>query len=232
MQANTTGIRTLPNCAAADTSSYTTITGGTRLTGSWKSCTFSRDFTSASATNFGVDVTGNCTSTDISGLDDSYKPAVFWFTSPVASPPLGSLVFCQPTLTLHNVTVVVNLANGTLINVEPIGDYGLPTNVTSGPPLNGQVPNGVRFNTTGATPDVLLRANTTQLQLPASIFNLLEQGGLDGLLQDSNRLVNITATRYQLFLALSARSNFFVTDRTGANIPAVITEVQQRLWMA
>jgi hypothetical protein len=183
-----------------------------------------------------VDVTSNCSSTDVSGLADAFKPVVFYFASPTANPPLGSLVFCQPTLTLQNVTVTVNLANGTLINVQAIGDYGLSSNVTSGPPLNGQVPNGVQFNITSATPEVLLRANTTQLQLPASVFNMLEQasGGLNGILQSSrqNQLVNITATRYQLFLALSARSNFFVTDTTGASVPAVITEVQQRVWMA
>ena len=104
--------------------------------------------------------------------------------------------------------------------------------MTSGPPLNGQVFNGVQFNTTGADADTILRANLTQLQLPASAYYLLEETGLDTVLQDSDQVVNITETRYQLFLALSARSNYFVTDRSGANIFVLITEIQQRLWMS
>lgn len=108
----------------------------------------------------------------------------------------------------------------------------MPTNVTSGPPLNGQVFNGVQFNTTGAGADTLLRANLTQLQLSASVYYLLEETGLSTVLQDSDQVVNVTTTRYELFLALSARSNYFVTDRSGANIFVYITDIEQRLWMS
>lgn len=198
---------------------------------------------------YGVDVTRDCTSSNITSLGDPYKPVVFWFTSPQASPPAASVIFCSPKLTLHTVTITLNLANGQLINVQPVGEYtiyfawtmlkythigsyDLPTNVTSGPPLNGQVFNGVQFNTTGADANTLLRANLTQLQLPASVFYLLESAGLDTVLQNSTQVANITATRYQLFLALSARSNYFVTDHSGDHILITITEVQQRLWMS
>lgn len=234
MQVNTTAIRTLPNCVAAEQISYTTGAAGDTLTGSWQGCTFSRTFTDSDgdATHSGVDVTRNCTSSEITSLEDPFKPVVFWFASNSVYTSAASLVFCSPKLSLHNVTVTVNLATGQMIDVVSLADYDIPTNVTSGPPLNGQVFNGVEFDTTDADADTLLRANMTQLQLPASIFHLLQSTGLDTVLQNPEQVVNITTDRYQLFLALSARSNYFITDTSGTHLPAYITEIQQRLWMS
>ncbi|PVG00824.1 hypothetical protein CPB86DRAFT_782384 [Serendipita vermifera] len=226
MRANTTGIQTQPNCVLADQVQFT----GGQLTGTGGGCQFS---TAAAATgvDYGVDVVGACNSDQTSTLPDPVKPVAFWFTNPGGSPS-SAMVFCSPKLSLHNVTITLNLANGQLIDVTPIGDYDVPSNVTSGPPLNGQVFNGVEFNTTGADAETLLRANTTQLQLASSVFNLLQKNTYDQVLGDAAQMVNITATRYQLFLALSARSNYFVTDYSGTNLPVVIREIQQRLWMA
>lgn len=232
MQAATTGIRTLPNCAAADQTSFTTVTGGTQLTGSWQGCTVSLNFDNTADSFFGVDITRNCTSADIIALDATTKPVYFWFASPKANPPVASLVFCQPQLSLRNATITVNLANGQLINVEDNGDATLTGIDTNSPPFNGQAFNGVQFNLTGASADTVLRANITQLQLPASVFQMMDRGDLATALSDPAQVVNTTATRYQLFLALSARSNYFVSATDGSQLLVSILETQQRLWMS
>ncbi|CAG8616129.1 1026_t:CDS:2, partial [Acaulospora colombiana] len=225
MKANTTGIQTQPNCVLAD---QVQLTGG-QITGSGAGCQFSAT-SAAAGVDYGVNVVGACNFEQSTPLPAPVKPVAFWFTNPGGSPSSAAVV-CTPKLSLHNVTITLNLANGQLIDVTPIGDYDLPTNVTSGPPLNGRVWNGVEFNTTNADADTLLRANTTQLQLASSVFNLLQRNTYDKVLGDAAQIVNITATRYQLFLALSARSNFFVTDNSGTHLPVVIKEIQQRLWM-
>ncbi|CAG7847755.1 SubName: Full=Uncharacterized protein {ECO:0000313/EMBL:CCA69527.1} [Serendipita indica DSM 11827] len=231
MQANTTGIQTLPNCVSGSDVSFTQTGGSYRLTGKWNDCTFDRTFTADNDDDiYGVDVTSSCTSQAISGLADPVKPVVFWFATKYLS--TGSLVFCQPKLSLHNVIVTVNLANGQLINVVPVGDYALASNVTSGPPLNGNVWNGVQFNLTNSDAGTLVRANSTRLQLSQAAFLLMQRNGLQTVLQDQNQVLDITATRYQLYLALSARSNYFVTDRSGSKVMVAITEIQQRLWMS
>ena len=232
MQALTTGIRTLPNCAVAEQTSFTTVTGGTQLTGSWQGCTVSLNFDNTADSFFGVDITRNCTSADITALDGTIKPVYFWFASPKANPPVASLVFCQPKLSLHNVTITVNLANGQLINVEDNGDAELTGIDTNTPPFNGQAFNGVQFNLTGASADTVLRANMTQLQLPASVLQVMERSGLATALSNPAQVVNTTATRYQLFLALSARSNYFVSATDGSQLLVSILETQQRLWMS
>jgi hypothetical protein len=232
MQASTTGIQTLPNCVAAEQTSFTTITTGTQLTGSWQGCTVSVDFDNTADSFSGVDITRNCTATNITALDQTTKPVYFWFASPKASPPAAALVFCQPQLSLHNVTITVNLANGQLINVESNGDATLTGIDTNSAPFNGLAFNGVEFNLTGASAETTLRANMTQLQLPASVLEMMEKGGLAATLSDPAQVVNQTATRYQLFLALSARSNYFVTATDGSQLLVSILETQQRLWMS
>jgi hypothetical protein len=232
MQASTTGIQTLPNCAAAEQTSFTTVTGGTQLTGSWQGCTVSLDFDNTADSFFGVDITRNCTSANITALDGTTKPVYFWFASPKASPPVASLVFCQPQLSLHNVTITVNLANGQLIDVESNGNATLTGIDTNSPPFNGQAFNGVQFNLTGASADTVLRANMTQLLLPASVLEVMEKDDLATALSNPAQVVNATATRYQLFLALSARSNYFVSATDGSQLLISILETQQRLWMS
>jgi len=232
MQASTTAIRTLPNCIPADQSSFENVTGGTQLTGSWQGCSVSLNFDNSADSFIGVDITRNCSSPDISGLDPRTKPVYFWFASPKATPPSASLIFCRPALSLHNVTITVNIANGNLIDVEANGNY-TPTGVDfNSPPFNGQAFNGVEFNLTGASDDTKLRANLTQLQLPASVFEMLDNGGVSAALANSTFVANTTANRYQLFLALSARSNYFVTAADGSTLSVAITEIQQRLWMS
>ena len=231
MQAVATAVQTVPNCAAADYTSFTTVAGGTQLTGSWQSCAVSLNFDNTADSFFGVDITRNCTSPDIVALDATTKPVYFWFASPKANPPAASLVFCRPVMSLHNVTITVNIANGGLLSVTPNGIIA-PSDVDLyGPPFNGNAFNGVEYNLTGASADTILRANMTQLQLPTSIFNLMERSGLASALANSTQVVNVTTDRYQLFLALSARSNYFVTATGGSELLVSITEIQQRLWM-
>lgn len=231
MTALTTGIQTLPNCVAPEQMSFTAVAGGTQLTGSSQGCTVDMNFDNTAENIFGVDVLRNCTAADIAALDATTKPVYFWFASPKSSPPVASLVFCRPQLSLHNVTITVNLANGNLINVQPNADLTPPGNLAENAPFNGQAFNGVEFNITGASAETLLRANATQLQLPASILQMMERGDLATVLGDPAQAVNVTSNRYQLFLALSARSNYFISEPSGAQLLVAIIEIQQRLWL-
>ncbi|KAG8831442.1 hypothetical protein FRC18_006530 [Serendipita sp. 400] len=230
MKANTNAIQTLPNCVKADTVNFARAGTGYQLTGSWAGCPVNLNVDSSTDLEFGVDVVGNCTTASVNSLPAPVKPVVFWFASTTYS--AASLVFCTPELTIHDVKVTVNLATGELINVEPLGDYAQPTNVTSGPPLNGQVWNGVRHDVTGASADTLLRDQISRLQLAQSVMLLLQKGDLKTNLQNTDTVVNTVSTRYALYLALSARSNYFVTDRSGDKVLAQITEIQQRLWLS
>ena len=232
MTALTTGIQTLPNCVAADQMSFTTVTGGIQLTGSSQGCTVSLNLANSADNLFGADVTRNCTASDITTLDAPVKPVYFWFASPTANPPAAALVFCRPQLSLHNVTITVNLANGNLINVQPNADLTPPDNLAANPPFNGHALNGVEFNLTGASAETILRGNATQLQLPASMLQIMERGDLATVLRDPAQVANITTNRYQLFLALSARSNYFVSETNGVHLLVSILEIQQRLWMS
>ncbi|KAG8828841.1 hypothetical protein FRC19_000229 [Serendipita sp. 401] len=230
MKANTNAIQTLPNCVKADTVNFARAGTGYQLTGSWAGCPVNLNVDSSTDLEFGVDVVGNCTTASVNSLPAPVKPVVFWFASTTYS--AASLVFCTPELTIHDVKVTVNLATGELINVEPLGDYAQPTNVTSGPPLNGQVWNGVRHDVTGASADTLLRDQISRLQLAQSVMLLLQKGDLNTNLQNTDTVVNTVSTRYALYLALSARSNYFVADRSGDKVLAEITEIQQRLWLS
>lgn len=196
--ANTTGVQTVPNCEIAEDQGFTTSATGSILSGSWNGCDFSMNFDNSEASHYGVDVARNCSgSPNFNSLPDPLKPVVFWATTQSPGSSVAALVFCKPKLSLHRVTVEVNLAKGELVNCLSNGDYGEITNVTSGPPLNGQVFNGVGFNATD-DPVLQLRANSTRLQLSYSIFHTLSQDihGLANALADNDRVLNVTVTRY------------------------------------
>lgn len=127
------------------------------------------------------------------------RPVFFWFSSNVGGTPQTAVVYCAPKLSLHYVTLTVNLANGSLINVKPIGDYQESSKLTDGgPPLYGGIWNGVDFNISNPTPVVLQRANTTKLQLPAAVF-VAAQGSVNGLsavFNSPQTWANLTTTYY------------------------------------
>ncbi|KAG8804252.1 hypothetical protein FRC17_006014, partial [Serendipita sp. 399] len=238
MQANTTGIEQEPNCVKAANVNLAQSGTNLRLTGSWNGCPVSLDIDDQDEdVVFGVDAVANCTSADINNLPAPVRPVFFWVVSKKTTYASGgapaALVFCTPKLSVHDVTVTVNLATGELINVMHIEGDGEHATFGTGPPLNGQTWNGVQHDLTGADADTQLRAEITRLQLSQSVAVLLqkEKDGLETVLANTDKVVEVVSNRYALYLALSARSNYFVTDQSGSNVLVQITEIQERLWL-
>ena len=133
------------------------------------------------------------------GKNSDIRPVFFWFSSNSEGSQQSAVVYCAPQLSLHYVTITVNLANGSLINVVPTGDYDEQSNLTSGgPPLYGGIWNGVDFNLTNPSGIVLQRANTTRLQLPAAVFVAAQesQNGLSSVFNSPSTWTNLTTTTY------------------------------------
>jgi len=127
------------------------------------------------------------------------RPVFFWFSSNAEGSQQSAVVYCAPQLSLHNVTITVNLANGSLIDIIPTGDYDAPSDLTNGgPPLNGGIWNGVDFNLTNPSAVVLQRANTTRQQLPASVFVAaqLSPNGLSSVFNNQSAWADLTTTYY------------------------------------
>ena len=127
------------------------------------------------------------------------RPVFFWFSSNSQGSQQTAVVYCAPQLSLHYVTVAINLANGSLINVVPTSDYDEENTLTGGgSPLNGGVWNGVDFNLANSSAIVLQRANTTRLQLPAAMFVAAQesQNGLSSVFNSPSTWANLTTTYY------------------------------------
>lgn len=127
------------------------------------------------------------------------RPVFFWFSSNAGGSQQSAVVYCAPQLSLYYVTVSINLANGTLIDIVQTGDYEEPSNLTDGgPPLNGGIWNGVDFNLTNSTPIVLQRANATRLQLPAAVFVAAQESknGLSAVFNTPETWANLTTVYY------------------------------------
>jgi hypothetical protein len=127
------------------------------------------------------------------------RPVFFWFSSQADGTQRNAVVYCAPRLSLHYVTITINLANGSMIDVFPTGDYNEPSDLTSGaPPLNGGIWNGVDFNLTNPSAIVSQRANLTRLQLPAAVFVAAQENvnGLTAVFNTPERWANLTTIYY------------------------------------
>lgn len=158
----------------------------------------------------------DCSNTGTPGY---FLPVVLWFFTYETTPPTGSATFCNPTISLWDVTVTVDIATGNLLSVEEIGSFNasspfasLSGNVT-GPPLNGRAYNGVAFNLTNADQFVIARANATDLQIPASIFQAATQapGGLTAAFQ-TNSFVEMATQVYVSYVISLFSWNVNITD--------------------
>ena len=127
------------------------------------------------------------------------RPVFFWFSSQAEGNRKNAVVYCAPTLSLHRVTIAVNLANGSLIGITPTGDYNEPNDLTSGgPPLNGGIWNGVEFDLSNSSAVVAQRANTTRQQLPAAVFVAATKNvnGLSAVFNSPGTWANLTTVVY------------------------------------
>jgi len=195
MEANTTAIQTQPNCQLAVIDSYTT--GNISATSA--GCRFQQSIDVNATTSYGVKTADNCDDYGLMSKNADIRPVWFWFSAQAESSRRNAVVYCAPRLSLHYVTIAINLANGSLINVFPTGDYNEPNDLTSGgPPLYGGIWNGVDFNLTGASAVVSQRANTTRQQLPAAVFVAASRNvnGLNAVFDTPERWANLTTVYY------------------------------------
>jgi hypothetical protein len=134
----TVGTKTTSGCQPVD--SITRQGSAANWTGTYQGCSasFSIDDGDLEDANFGVVRVDNCA---VNGTipPDPFKPVMFWF---YGSNGQGSMTFCLPRIEEFNVIAELTLFNDTLTNVTILSESTTPTNVTSGPPLDGLALNG------------------------------------------------------------------------------------------
>ncbi|THH11954.1 hypothetical protein EW146_g7872 [Bondarzewia mesenterica] len=133
-------------------------------------------------------------------------------------------VFCTPRIRLYDVMANADLTTGSLINTTIIDNYPTANNV-SGSPLNGNAYNGTDVN-------VNARAISIKTSIPNAVYLSAtnSENGVDSIFDDPNGFLDRTTSVYTQHLALAAKSIYFL--KTEHEVPAVLTELAPRLWIA
>jgi hypothetical protein len=208
--ANTTALKTNPGCQYTKVQMNQTSTGWSNFV-ALNGCTLEWDVDRNATSLFGTD-TPTCGDT----TPPQFSPVVFWFFTyqPTA---LASATVCWPTISLWDVNVQVNLANGNVSKVTEVRPFTSQSNFSSfagnvtGPPLNGRAYNGIKFNLTNPDKFVLARLAATQLQMPAAVFQSAVQSP-EGLTASftADRFVEMSANVYRTYLELIAKTVYFL----------------------
>jgi hypothetical protein len=172
--ANTTAVKTNPNCHLTSTVSTPIGDSGWQNNATFNGCTFSYSVNKSTPHLFGSNVFDGC----IPNTPPWFQPIVLWFFTYDTTPPQGSATYCYPSISLWNVGIRVDIASGNLTSVQELSPlnssntspFGSLSGNITGPPLNGLAYNGIQFNLTGADEFVIARQNATDLQLPSSIL--------------------------------------------------------------
>ncbi|KAH0581767.1 hypothetical protein J132_10903 [Termitomyces sp. J132] len=233
--ANTTAVKSDSGCRPVQVSMIQSLDGS----GSWHNsvnsndCNISWVVEKTTENLFGVDLP-QCNSGPIS----QFSPVIFWFFTYETTPPKASATFCFPTISLFDVNVSVELANGNLSQVTELRPFSSSSNFSSfsanvtGSPLFGRAYNGIQFNFT-SSPDMfaLERQNATRLQLPAAVFQAAVQSpqGLIGSF-DAGKFVDLSAKVYTTYLTLIASSVYFLSDKEPLTMQ--LKTFQNRVWLS
>ncbi|KAF5392076.1 hypothetical protein D9757_003317 [Collybiopsis confluens] len=224
LQVNTTGIQTNPNCEGPNgTPTVASNAGGFIITStSVDGCTQSVDASDLSAQQYGVTAVPESCST----LNVTQRPVMFWFFHTTNGTPEARTVFCKPTIQAFNVEATANLNNNSVVGVQTLNSDA-PTNNVTGLFADGAL-NGVIFENQ-TNPFIQARATATNNGVPGAIFRFAAQssGGTDGEFAKSNSFLSITTDVYTQFLALAAKSVYFVPQDTPLN--AEVVSINTRL---
>ncbi|KAL6310219.1 hypothetical protein BKA93DRAFT_888841 [Sparassis latifolia] len=167
-------------------------------------------------------------------INVSFAPVMFWFfhydvssTNSSDMTPEGKGVICRPQIGVYDVLTTVFLNNGSVIDVQSLGNLSAANNVT-GFPLNGSAYNGVLFDRTNDT-FVASRAVSIQTGVPGSIFRFALQTdpSLSSFFASETGFLNITNKVYTQFLSVSAKSIYFVP--ASENLQGEVTQMLLRL---
>lgn len=234
--ANTTAIKSDSGCVPANVNMVQRSAGdpngaGWTNSASVNSCAITWIVGTNTTTLFGVDLPG-CTSAPA----PQFSPVVFWFFT-YEPTPRASATFCFPSLTFWDVNVNVDLASGNLTQVTELRPFSSSSNFSSlsanvtGAPLFGRAYNGIRFNLTNPDQFVLGRQASTQLQLPAAVYQAAVQSpeGLVGSFE-ANRFVDLSTRVYTIYLTLLARTVYFLADNE--QITMQVKTFQNRVWLS
>jgi hypothetical protein len=232
--ANTTAVKTDPGCHLMTTASTQNGDGSWTNHATFNGCTFTYTVNKTTNHLFGTSVMPDCSST---GLSEYFLPVVLWFFT--YDPPVqGSATYCNPTISLWDVTVVVDIVTQRMTSVQEIRPFDPNTspfssisgNVT-GPPMNGQAYNGIAFNLTNPDTFVLARSSAINLQLPSSIFQAASAapGGLPVAFQN-NSFVGMATEVYGVYLRLVAQTVYFLPLNESLSVE--VQSFEKRLWLS
>ncbi|KAG8853833.1 hypothetical protein FRB96_007973 [Tulasnella sp. 330] len=220
---NTTGVESISNCQVADSEMVIdddTSSGNITISGSWSGCNITFQVTDTESDQYGVLPLNNCNQFQ---QPPQYQPVIFYVYSFLNR--VIKLTFCQPSLQLSNVEAGVDMHTG-LVNSVIIGDSNVPeSNVTGLPAFNGItfIPN--------PDPYINARSLSTQTAIPFAIYQgaTVQPGGVSAVAQLDDGFLNITNTVYTRFLALAAKSVYFVG--TDESVTGEIATYETRLWV-
>jgi hypothetical protein len=225
---NTTAVKTDVNCHLMSTQSTNLPGGGWKNDATFNGCTFSYSVNQTANHLFGTSVMPDCNNT---GVPDPFRPVVLWFFTYDTSPPQGSATYCAPSISLWDVTAVIDVATKNLTSVQEIGPVDINTSPFAGPPMYGQAYNGIAFNLTGQDQFVLNRANAIQLQLPASIFQAASAAsGNLAVAFEQNSFVGLATQVYGIYMKLVASILYF--SPSGGSVLVTPNSYQQRLLLS
>ncbi|KAG9022031.1 hypothetical protein FRB95_000958 [Tulasnella sp. JGI-2019a] len=220
----TTGVETTSNCELADSQNVIdddTGSGNITVLGSWSGCNVSFQVTDTESDQYGVRPLDNC---QVFLQPPPYQPVIFYAYS--FEKRMARLTFCQPSIQLYNLVAGVDMHTGLINNVSLI-DQNVPQSNVSGLPAF----NGINFNLTGADSYVNARAMSTQSAVPFAIYQgaTNQPGGVSQVIQLEDGFLNLTTTVYTRFLALAAKSVYFVA--TSQQMSGEIQTTEIRLWV-
>ncbi|KAJ7598615.1 hypothetical protein C8J56DRAFT_914511 [Mycena floridula] len=232
LAANTSAIKSDASCRPVTVDMVLKPDGtGWTNSASLDGCSMTWNVDHSAVTLFGADIL-NCTQ----AFPPQFAPVVFWFFTYQPS-AMSSATFCYPTFTLWDVHVNLDLASGNITNVQELRTFTSASNFSessanvTGPPLNGNAYNGIRFNLINPDIFVLARQNATQLQMPAAVYQaaIHSPEGLVGSFQ-ADQFVGLTQSVYTTYLTLIARTVYFLPASDPNTIQ--IKTVQKRLFLS
>ncbi|EIN06901.1 hypothetical protein PUNSTDRAFT_54242 [Punctularia strigosozonata HHB-11173 SS5] len=166
-------------------------------------------------------------------IENDTAPVLFWYYHETPSGQnQAAAVYCAPSITVFNVQAMVSITNGSVMRIEPQDKYTSKNNVT-GSPQNGQALNGLFANTDSLTNSfVKARQTATSSGVPGAVFRFAVQqdGTGQSTFSDPNGFLTLTQNIYTQFLAIVAKSVYFVQG-TPAELTAELTSNLPRLFM-
>jgi len=232
--ANTTAIKSESGCVRVEVSMFKHPDGR-----GWTNmaedpihqCSITFEVDVSSRILFGTDVP-TCTSPK----DPQYSPIVFWYFSYIPS-ALSAATFCYPSISIWDVNVAIDVGTGNVTKVTELRPFSSSSNFSTysanvtGEPLNGRAYNGITFNLTDSDRFVRARANATQLQLPAAVYQAAVKSPVG--FSDSFKTGALTVLSeeiYEMYLSIFARDVYFLPNEEPMVVD--VCTFRLRVWLS